>query len=189
MRDDQDDPTPRGDIDPFNMRDAMAETLSNPAEVPELSRDSEYFQLPSHSTLRRGRSLERIPHSLTASRNSSVSSTRTMIDVHMERANVERSRSASRPSREPASPFRESSQYHPDRQKSQNGAWGVPHALSLAETSAKNVFTTQGIVDSMAEPDSEFDGECDMERYVTLIGYLRLSVNCSKKLSIRVRAG
>lgn len=71
----------------------------------------------------RGRTLEKIPHSSTYSRNSSASSARSMIDERMGWANEERSRSASRPAPEPASPFTEASPYHPHRGTSQLPAW------------------------------------------------------------------
>jgi hypothetical protein len=86
----------------------------------------------------RGRTVRRVPSSSTYSRNSSASSTRSMIDERMAWANEERSRSLSRPAPEPASPFRESSPHHPSHEKYRNGAWEVP-PLSLAETSATAV--------------------------------------------------
>jgi hypothetical protein len=77
----------------------------------------------------RGRTLERVPQNSTCSRNSSASSARSMIDERIKWANAERSRSFSRPAPEPASPFRESSPYHPDRQKSKNGVWDKAQGL------------------------------------------------------------
>lgn len=126
------------------------------------------------STHLRGRTPERVPRTRTDSRKSSVSSTRSMIDQRMEWANEERSRSLSRPVPEPASPFRESSPYHPGRQKSQNDAWGVPSASSLPETSEKEVFNTQGSLDPMIESDHRKE----LERYVTGIGCLKMPVDC-----------
>jgi hypothetical protein len=77
----------------------MEATLSDSEDM--FSSDSvimfRYNRMASRPFLRRGRTLERIPHSRTDSRNSSVPSTRTMIDARMEVADEERSQSASRP--------------------------------------------------------------------------------------------
>lgn len=165
----------------------MAATLPDPEDIPELdleTLDPRYFQPGKDSILRRGRTPERIPHSRTDSRNSSASSTRTMIDARMEMANEERSRSASRPAPEPASPFSESSPYHPSRQGSQTGAWDVPHTMTLAEHSATTVFPTQGSLDPEAESDSEDDDE---PYYVTLKSYAYEGDMTSRERRLRMR--
>jgi hypothetical protein len=82
----------------------------------------------------RGRTIGRAPQDSTCSRNSSASSARSMIDERMEWANEERSQSSSRPAPEPASPFRESSPYHPYQQESQIAAWGVSPSFTLPLT-------------------------------------------------------
>jgi len=81
--------------------------------------------VPHEIVHRRGRTPERGLNSSTYSRDSSASSTSTLINERMEWANEERSRSASRPAPEPASPFTESSPYHQHRRMSQIPALGT----------------------------------------------------------------
>ena len=124
----------------------------------------------------RGRPLERAPqYSTTHSRNSSASSARSMIDERMGWANEERSRSASRPAPEPASPFRESSPYHPGRQKYYDAACGVsmPLALSMKESSASMVTKTKGSSNTAVDVDLDnWVREVD-SRYVTCMNHRR----------------
>jgi hypothetical protein len=93
-----------------------------------------------------------------------------MIDERMEWANAERSRSFSRPAPEPASPFRESSPYHPDRQKSKHGVWDKAHKrFQIFFSNAQAGFVA-------GEDDSSLGDKREAQwRYVTCIDvHLRL---------------
>jgi hypothetical protein len=171
----------------------MLAVSSEPVETPEWNAEKFFAEHPiaehiksesyggwsakDFATTPRGRATQRpeVTNSSSYSRNSSASSARSMIDERMEWANEERSRSFSRPALELVSPFRESSPYHPDRQKSQYGAWGVPTSLLLTEPPKKSVFDTQGSSD-------ELDHQEQLKRYVTRIGCLRLSVDFDREL-------
>lgn len=109
----------------------------------------------SWQRLYRGRTPERVPHSSSYSRNSSASSARSMTDERMEWANEERSRSASRPPPDPASPFTEASPYHPRPWWSESGALRGPHSLlPPTETSAATVIGVPGDSNVTAEEGS-----------------------------------
>jgi hypothetical protein len=101
----------------------------------------------------RGRTLERVPQCSTSSRNSSASSARSMIDERMEWANAERSRSFSGPAPEPASPFRESSPFHPCQQASQDGVWDMPPSFQTMESSTSTMLSAQGNPNTVDKDD------------------------------------
>lgn len=123
----------------------------------------------------RGRTPERVTHSPSYSRDSSASSARSMIDERMGWANEERSRSASRPPPEPASPFTEASPYHPRPWWSESGFLRGPHSLlPSTETSASPVTSAPGNSNVAAEEGSgsrEEPRRVAESRYPTCIFY------------------
>jgi len=157
----------------FSRNDALTRHMR--VYHPEAAGESFVADNSSDPDPSRGRPLERAPQYSTHSRNSSASSARSMIDERMGWANEERSRSARRPAPEPASPFRESSPYHPGRQKSHDAACGVamPLELTMKDYSASMVSESQGSSNTAADVDLDKWVRKADSRYVTCMDHRR----------------
>lgn len=133
----------------------------------------------SWQSVPRGRTPERVPHSSSFSRNSSASSARSMIDERMEWANEERSRSASRPPPEPASPFTDASFYRSSPSWSDFiASFGPSSLLSSTETFAPSYISALGNSNAAAEEGGDLREEprrAAKPRYPTCISYSRAS--------------